>query len=70
MTVLACDSQVVILGGGIMASAEIILPAVREYVSRHAHTPWGKVRVVAGEPGDQAALVVGEWLMQEHFRKL
>lgn len=63
----AYDPAVVILGGGIMASADVILPAVSEYVRRHAHTPWGKVCVVAGELGDQAALVAGEWLMREQF---
>ena len=59
------DPELVILGGGIMASAEIILPAVQDYVRKHAHTPWGQVRVVASELGDEAALVAGEWLLQE-----
>jgi glucokinase len=66
----AYDPELVILGGGIMASADVILPAVNEYVRRHAHTPWGKVRVVASELGDQAALVAGEWLLQEQFPNL
>lgn len=66
----AYDPEILILGGGIMARADIILPAVREYVHRHAHTPWGKVSVVAGELGDQAALVAGEWLLQEQFPNL
>jgi glucokinase len=61
----AYDPEIVILGGGIMAGAEVILPAISEHVRRHAHTPWGKVRVVAGELGDAAALVAGEWLLQE-----
>jgi len=63
----AYDPEVVILGGGIMASADVILPAVNDYVRRHAHTPWGKVSVVASELGDQAALVAGEWLLREQF---
>jgi glucokinase len=61
----AHDPEVVILGGGIMASADIVLPAVRAHVARHAHTPWGKVQVVAAELGDGAALLAGEWLVQE-----
>jgi glucokinase len=61
----AYDPEVLILGGGIMASAAVILPAVREHVRRHAHTPWGQVRVVTSELGDTAALVAGEWLLQE-----
>ena len=64
------DPELVILGGGIMASADVILPAVREHVGRYAHTPWGKVRVEASALGDQAALVAAEWLLHEqsiHF---
>jgi glucokinase len=63
----AYDPEVLILGGGIMGSAEVILPAVSNYVGLHAHTPWGKVRVVASELGDQAALVAAEWLLEEQL---
>jgi glucokinase len=66
----AYDPEVVIVGGGIMASADVVLPAVSDYVRRHAHTPWGKVRVVASELGDTAALVAGEWLLREQFPRL
>lgn len=66
----AYDPEVLILGGGMMASADVILPAVREYVRRHAHTPWGRVQVVASELGDQAALVAGEWLLREQYPTL
>src|ERR1039458_6100059 len=61
----AYDPEIVILGGGIMAGVEVILPAISGHVRHHAHTPWGKVRVVAGELGAAAALVAGEWLLQE-----
>ena len=66
----AYDPEMVILGGGIMAGAEVVLPAVREHVRRYAHTPWGKVRVEASTLGDQAALVGGEWLLREQFPQL
>jgi glucokinase len=66
----AYDPEVLILGGGIMGNAEVILTAVREHVRRHAHTPWGKVRVVASELRDQAGLVAGEWLLREQFPNL
>lgn len=61
----AYDPEMVILGGGIMASAGAILPAVQGYVNTYAHTPWGKVRVVPSQLGDAAALVAGEWLLEE-----
>jgi len=66
----AYDPERVILGGGIMASAEVILPAIRQHIARHAHTPWGKVQVVASQLGDTAALVAGEWLVTEQFPNL
>lgn len=62
----AYDPERLILGGGVMASGDIILPVIRDHVERHAHTPWGKVRVVAGELGDRAALLGCEWLVREH----
>jgi glucokinase len=63
----AYDPELLILGGGIMAGAEVVLPAIRAYVARHAHTPWGKVRVAPSELGDQAALVAAEWLLEEQL---
>jgi glucokinase len=61
----AYDPEILILGGGIMGSAGTILPTIRQYVLRNAHTPWGKVSVVAGELGEAAALMAGEWLLSE-----
>lgn len=63
----AYDPEKVIVGGGIMASAGVILPAMRAYVQRYAHTPWGQVEVAASSLGDEAALLAGEWLLQEQF---
>ena len=61
----AYDPERVILGGGIMSSADRILPAITEHVNRYAHTPWGKVRIVPSSLNDKAALVAGEWLLRE-----
>jgi glucokinase len=60
------DPELIIFGGGIMGSADEILPFVRDYVSRHAHTPWGRVKVADSELGDRAALLACEWLVHEH----
>lgn len=60
-----CDPETLILGGGIMAGADVVLPAVSDYVHRHAHTPWGCVQVVASSLGNSAALIGGEWLVAE-----
>lgn len=61
----AYDPELVIFGGGIMASAAILLPRLEHYILRHAHTPWGKVKVVASHLGDEAALMAAEWLVRE-----
>jgi glucokinase len=63
----AYDPENLILGGGIMAGADVVLPAIQHHVQRHAHTPWGRVQVVASKLGDNAALLGGEWLLREQF---
>ena len=63
----AYDPELVILGGGVMGSRDLILPAVAERVRRHAHTPWGTVEVVASELGDGAALVAAQWLVERRL---
>jgi glucokinase len=65
----AYDPEKVILCGGIMASANVILPAMQAYVDRHAHTPWGRVEVVPSALGDEAALLACEWLLQQNQGK-
>jgi glucokinase len=65
----AFDPETLILGGGVMGSAETILPAISDYVARHAHTPWGKVRIAGSTLGDHAALLGCEWLLQEQLAK-
>ncbi len=66
----AYDPELVILGGGIMASKDVIVPAIQEFIDRHAHTPWGHVRVVPSVLGDAAALVAAQWLIEEHLEKV
>jgi len=65
----AYDPELIILGGGILGSADAIVPVIQQYVARYAITPWGRVRVVAGVLGDQAALVAAEWLLQDQLQK-
>jgi glucokinase len=61
----AYDPEVLVMGGGIMKSADRILPVIRERVQNFAWTPWGKVRVVAAECGDQATLLGAVPLLEE-----
>lgn len=53
----AFDPEVLLYGGGVMKSADMILPFIRDYVARYAWTPWGKVSVRAAELGNDAALL-------------
>lgn len=61
----AYDPEKFILGGGVMASGAVIITAIRESVRQHTHTPWGQVQVIPSALGDHAALLGGEWLVQE-----
>jgi glucokinase len=61
----AFDPEMIILGGGIMKSADIILPALQEKVHNHAWTPWGKVKLVVAHHPDSAALYGADYLVQK-----
>jgi glucokinase len=52
----AYDPELIVIGGGVMRSADAILPYIQQYVNQHAWTPWGKVKVVAAELGNHAGL--------------
>ena len=64
----AYDPEVLVLGGGIMGSANVIVPFIENHIASHANTPWGRVTVIASQLGDQAALIAAEWLIQEQFQ--
>jgi len=51
------DPELLVFGGGVMKSAEAILPYLQDYVAKNAWTPWGTVRVRAAELGNDAALL-------------
>jgi glucokinase len=53
----AFDPDVLIYGGGVMKSGEVILPFIQNYVNQYAWTPWGKVQVRAAQLGNDAALL-------------
>jgi glucokinase len=51
------DPELLVYGGGVLKSANVILPFIQEYVSANAWTPWGKVQVRAAQLGNDAALL-------------
>ena len=53
----AYDPEVIVIGGGVMESAGIIVPYIQSYVNKYAWTPWGKVQIRAAQLGNNAALI-------------
>lgn len=62
----AYDPEIIVMGGGVMRSAALIVPYVESYVHRHSWTPWGKVQVRAAELGNEAALLGAVPLLSEN----
>lgn len=52
----AYDPEIIILGGGVLKSAKIILPELQKRINQYAWTPWGKVKLLAAQNTDTAAL--------------
>jgi glucokinase len=52
----AYDPEMIVIGGGVMRSANKILPHIQDFTDKHAWTPWGKVRIAAAELGNHAGL--------------
>lgn len=59
------DPEILIIGGGVMNSAEIVVPFVQEHVARHAWTPWGTVEVRPAKLGTSAGLLGAIPLLSE-----
>ena len=62
------DPETVILGGGVMGSAEQIVPAIQAYVDRHVWSSWGKPQIRPAKLGDKAALLGAIPLLTEENR--
>jgi glucokinase len=60
----AFDPEIIVISGGIMKSASIILPALSEKVTQRAWTPWGKVKLVEAKHPDSAALYGADYLVR------
>lgn len=63
--VLAYDPEVVVIGGGVMRSADVIIPFIQNYVDAHTWAVWGKPKILAAKLGNDAALLGGVPLMVE-----
>lgn len=63
----AYDPEVVVIGGGVMHRADVILPFVQNHVDKHAWTAWGKPQVRAAGLGEHAGLLGAVPLLTEVF---
>jgi glucokinase len=53
----AYDPEVVVLGGGILNSKEMILPSIQKAVDTYAWCPWGSVSILASTLNHKAAIL-------------
>jgi glucokinase len=53
----AYDPEIMILGGGVMQSSDVIIPRLQERIDDLAWCPSGKVRLTVSQLGDHAALL-------------
>lgn len=53
----AYDPEIIVIGGGVMKRADVIIPYIESYVHKYSWTPWGKVQVRVAELGENAALM-------------
>ncbi len=60
------DPEIIVIGGGVMESANVIIPYIEQYVQKYAWTPWGKVQVRAAALGNSAALLGAVPLLSEN----
>ncbi|PWE00608.1 ROK family protein [Marinilabilia rubra] len=53
----AYDPELLVLSGGVMKSADIIVPFMQNWINKHAWTPWGKVQIKISQAIDDIALL-------------
>jgi glucokinase len=53
----AFDPEMIIFGGGVMKSADLIVPHVQQHVAAHSWTPWGAVQIRSAKLGNDAGLL-------------
>lgn len=61
----AYDPELVIIGGGVMKSKNLILPHIRQNVEQNAWAPWGKIRVESAHFTDWAGMLGVTYLLNE-----
>ena len=68
--VLAYDPEIVVLGGGVLRSPGVILPAMERHLQEHLPGLPTQTPVVAAALGDDAALIGAEALFEQNYPAL
>jgi len=63
--VQAYDPEVVVMGGGIMKSHEVIIPYIQEAINTRSWTPWGKVKLMTCTHSDSSVLLGAGYLLSQ-----
>lgn len=63
----AYDPEVVVIGGGVLHSADVILPFIRDKVKQHAWTPWGTVDIRATKLAEDAGILGVVYCLQHNI---
>ncbi|MEL7588784.1 MAG: ROK family protein [Prolixibacteraceae bacterium] len=62
----AFDPEIIVLSGGIMKSASVMLPELQKRIDQYAWTPWGKVTLQKASHTNSAALYGADYLVRSH----
>ena len=65
----AFDPESVIIGGGVMKSADVIIPFIKNKIEKHAWTHWGKVKIIQSKIPNRSALLGGYYLVVNNLKK-
>ena len=63
----AYDPELIVLQGGVLASEQIIVTGIKNYIEQYARMPSGVVNVKKGLLGDYAALLGGAWICEHNI---
>jgi glucokinase len=63
----AYDPEVILIGGNVIKSADLILPLIQRHVNQHAWTPWGHPQIRAAALGNNAGLLGAIPLLSENL---
>lgn len=66
----AFDPELVIVGGGVMSSADVILPHINDFVSKYSFTPGRKVKAEKAKYLDWAALWGMSYIIEHGIESL